>query len=144
MKTYEIIDHTADIGIRVYGKDPETLFFNAANAMFEVMLEATKKKPIPKRVKHKKFMLNKKGSSLEDVFVAWLGELLYLFATEGLIMDKADIQALDSSGIHAEITGKIFDPDFDRIKTEIKAVTYHELEVIKTDKGYQAEVIFDI
>jgi len=144
MKTYEIIEHTADIGMKVYGKKLETLFLNAARAMFEIILEDIKKRPVFQKIEYKKFLLNKQSSSLEDVFVAWLSELLYLFSTEGLIMDKADIQKLDSSNIQAEITGRIFDPDFYRIKTEIKAVTYHELEVKETDKGYEARVIFDV
>jgi SHS2 domain-containing protein len=144
MKTYEIIDHTADIGIRVYGKNLEQLFINAARAMFKIMLEPTKKRSIFQKEEYEKFLLNKEGKSLEDVFLVWLSELLYLFSTEGLIMDKADVQKLDANSIRAEVSGRIFNPDFYRIKTEIKAVTYHELEVKETDKGYQAQVIFDV
>jgi len=145
MKTYEIINHTADIGIRVYGKNLEVLFLNAARAMFEIILEIVKKKPIFGKTEHEKFLLNKQGNNVEEVFVSWLSELLYLFSTEGLIMDKADILKLDSSCIHAEVSGIIFSQEFYRIKTEIKAVTYHELVVRKTDRGgYEAQVIFDV
>lgn len=144
MKTYEIIDHTADIGIKAYGKNLEQLFFNAARAMFEIMLEPTKKKPIFQKTEHEKFLLNKQGGSLEDVFVAWMSELLYLFSIEGLIMEKADIDKLDSNCIQAEVSGRILSPDLYRIKTEIKAVTYHELEIKETDRGFEAQVIFDV
>ena len=144
MKTYEIINHTADVGIKVYGKDLENLFLNAARAMFEVMIEETKRKSIFQKEEQKKFLVNKRASGIEDVFVAWLSELLYLFSAEGLIMDRADIQRLDSECIQAEVTGRIFNPDFCRVKTEIKAVTFHELEIEQTDKGYQAQVIFDV
>jgi SHS2 domain-containing protein len=144
MKPYEIIDHTADLGIKVYGKDLNSLFLNAARAMFEIMLEPIKKRPLFQKTEHKKFLVNKKGSGLEDIFIAWMSELLYLFSAEGLIMDKADIQKLDTNCIQAEVSGSIFDPEYYRIKTEIKAVTYHELEVRQTAQGYQAQVIFDI
>ena len=144
MKKYEIIDHTADIGIRAYGKDLKELFLNAAYAMFEIMLEAIKKKSIFQKREHKKFILNKEGNNLEEVLVVWLSELLYLFSTEGLVMEKADIQKLDGSFIQAEVTGRMFSPDFYRIKTEIKAVTYHELEVKKAEHGYEVQVIFDV
>ena len=144
MKTYEIIDHTADIGIKVYGKNLEVLFLNAARAMFEIMLEVIKKRSIFQKTEHKKFLLNKQGSNLEEVLVVWLSELLYLFSTEGLIMEKADMQKLDSASIQAEVTGKIFNPEYSRIKTEIKAVTYHELEVKETERGWEAQVIFDV
>jgi SHS2 domain-containing protein len=59
-------------------------------------------------------------------------------------MEKANIQKLDSSSIQAEVIGSIFSPEFYRVKTEIKAVTYHELEVKKIDHTYQAQVIFDV
>ena len=144
MKTYEIIEHTADIGIKVYGKNLEALFFNAARAMFEIMLEVVKKKPIFQKAEHKKFLLNKQGNNLEEVLVAWLSEILYLFSTEGLIMEKTDIERLDSKSVQAELRGIIFNPDSYRIKTEIKAVTYHELEIKQTDHGYEAQVIFDV
>jgi SHS2 domain-containing protein len=144
MKTYEIINHTADVGIKVYGKNLEQLFLNAARAMFEVMIEETKRKSIFQKEEQKKFLVNKRASGIEDVFVAWLSELLYLFSTEGLIMDKADIQALDSEHIYAEVAGRIFNPDSCRVKTEIKAVTFHELKIEQTDKGYQAQIIFDV
>ena len=144
MKTYEIINHTADIGIKVYGRDLNALFFNAAHAMFEIMLEVIKKIPMFQKEERKRFLLNKQGNNLEEILVFWLSELLYLFFAEGLIMDKADIQKLDSSCIQAEVTGRVFSPDFYRIKTEIKAVTFHELEVKDTGQGYEAQVIFDV
>ena len=144
MKNYEIIEHTADIGIKVYGKNLEVLFLNAARAMFEIMLEVIKKKPIFQKTDHKKFLLNKQGNNLEEILVAWLSELLYLFSTEGLIMERADIEKLDSNSIQAEVMGIMFSPDYYRIKTEVKAVTYHELEVKETDRGYEAQVIFDV
>ena len=144
MKTYEIIDHTADIGIKVYGRDLKTLFLNAARAMFEIMLEATKKESIFQREERKKYLVHKQDNNLEGIFVSWLGELLYLFSTEGLIMERADIEKLDANCIQAEVSGRIFSPNFYRIKTEIKAVTYHELEVKETGHGYEAQVIFDV
>ena len=144
MKNYEIIDHTADMGIKVYGKNLQLLFLNAAEAMFEIIVETTKKKSMFQREERKRFLLNKQGNNLEEILVYWLSELLYLFSTEGLIMDKADIQKLDSNCIQAEVTGKIFSPEFHRVKTEIKAVTFHELEVKDTGQGYEAQVIFDV
>ena len=144
MKSYEIINHTADIGIKVYGKDLAELFTNAAQAMFEIMLEAPGIKSRFQKVKQERFMLNKKGQDITDVFVSWLSELLYLFSTQGLVLQKADIRKLDSNIIQAELIGHAFNPDTEHIKTEIKAVTYHGLEIISTERGYQAEVIFDV
>ena len=144
MRYYEIINHTADIGIKVYGKDLAELFTNAAQAMFEIMLESPGIKSRFQKVKQERFILNKKGQDITDVFVAWLSELLYLFSTQGLVLQKADIRKLDSNIIQAELIGHVFNPDTEHIKTEIKAVTYHGLEIISTERGYQAVVIFDV
>ncbi len=144
MKTYEIINHTADVGLRIYGRNLEGLFLNAASAMFEIMLEQVKKRPIFGRTEHMRFLLNKQGNNIEEVFVAWLSELLYLFSAEGLVMEKANMHKLDLNCIQAEVIGRAFDSDFERIKTEIKAVTYHELEIKEDKRGWQAQVIFDI
>ncbi len=144
VKTYEIINHTADFGIRVYGKSLKALFLNAAEAMFTLMLEATKKRPPFKRKNIKNFIVNKQGNDLEEIFVAWLSELLYLFSAESLVMNKVEIEKLDANLIQAQVSGDIFDKEYYRINTEIKAVTYHELEVKKVDSGYEAQVIFDV
>lgn len=144
MKTYEIIEHTADLGLRIFGRDLKNLFINAAGAMFEVMLEPLKKgRASPKQTKEK-FLVNKSAASIEDLLVAWLSELIFLFFNDGLIVEKVDIEQLDSQGIQAEVSGRIFNPEFQRIKTEIKAVTFHELEVKQTQRGYEAQVIFDV
>ena len=142
--SYEYFEHQADIGIRGKGTTLAEAFEQAALAMFEIMVEVVKKRPVFQKEEHKKFLLNKQGNNLEEIFVAWLSELLYLFSSEGLIMDKADMQRLDSNCIQAEVLGRIFSPDFYRIKTEIKAVTYHELEVKNIQRGYEAQVIFDV
>ena len=144
MKTYETIDHTADLGIKVYAGDLKQLFLNSAFALFDLMVEETKKAPLIQKGAGKKFIVSKNASSLEEVLVAWLSELLYLFVTEGLIMEKAEFQKLEPRSIQAEISGIIFDPDFYRVKTEIKAVTFHELEAKETEGGYEARVIFDV
>ena len=143
-KPYEVINHTADIGIRVCGNNLNSLFLNAACAMFEIILEPQKKRGRFEKIAQTKFVVNKQSSNLEELFVAWLGELLYLFSVEGLIMQKADIQKLDANSIQADVVGQIFNPEFHKIKTEIKAVTYHGLKIAKQRRGYQAEVIFDV
>ena len=70
MKTYEIINHTADIGIKIYGRTKEVLFINAATAMFDVMLEKLKKRIVFDKQKQKKFLIK------EATFDQHLGYLI--------------------------------------------------------------------
>jgi len=58
MKAYEIINHTADLGIRVYAKDLKQLFLNSANALFELMVERTKKEQFAQKEEHRKYILD--------------------------------------------------------------------------------------
>ena len=141
MKPYEFFEHTADIGVRVFGKDLKELFVNAAVAMFEI-IAARKQKAESKSAKAEKFEIRKQADNIENLLVNWLGELLFLFATKNIVFEKFEIKELDEKHIKALIFG-LAATNFD-IKTEIKAVTYHMLEVKKKVKFWQARVVFDV
>jgi SHS2 domain-containing protein len=80
---------------------------------------------------------------LETLLVSWLQELLYLLDTEDLVFGRFQVKIHDLS-LEATAWGEPFDPSIHTIKTEIKAVTYHQLEVARSELGWQAQVIFDI
>ena len=77
------------------------------------------------------------------LLVSWLQELLYLLDTEGLVFGRSRVNI---RGVRLEATawGEPLDRENHTLKTEIKAVTYHQLEVVRSDQGWQARVIFDI
>ncbi|MEW6009497.1 MAG: archease [Candidatus Omnitrophota bacterium] len=141
MKKYELIDHTADIGIKAYGKDLKELFANAAVAMFEIIATRSPSHQVTKS-SAKKINIEKEADKLEDLLVSWLDELLYLFSTKNIVFNKFDIKELDEKHIKATASG--LDSKNYKLKTEIKAVTYHMLET-KCKSGYcEASVIFDV
>ncbi|MFH1128499.1 MAG: archease [Candidatus Omnitrophota bacterium] len=138
MKNYEIIEHTADIGIRVKGKDLADLFKNAAQAIFEI---STEKLPTKDKEKHKIFVAQK-ATSLEELFINWLNEVLSLSSAEGLIFEDFQMTKIDEFNVEAIALGS--DITNYKTNTEIKAATYHQLKVEKTNSGWLAEVIFDV
>ncbi len=140
MKKYEIIEHTADIGIKVFGKDLKELFANAAIGMFSII--ATRALEHSSTRALKSFEVNKQADGLEDLLVGWLGELLFLFSTKNIVLNRLDIKELDEKHIKSIVSG--IDAGNYKLTTEIKAVTYYMLEVIKKNTGWQAQVIFDI
>ena len=79
-----------------------------------------------------------------DLLVAWLDELLYRFYTREIIYSKFKIEELSENRIRAKVFGRAVASNRNRLKTEIKAVTYSELRIEKTGKGYQVEIIFDV
>ena len=135
--SFEFIDHTADAGIRVEAPTLEDLFETAGLAFTELVTSADS---VDCRVE-RRFKLEE--DDMETLLVSWLQELLYLLDTEDLVFARFQVRIHDFS-LDATAWGDVFDPNIHTIKTEIKAVTYHQLEVAKNDQGWQAQVIFDI
>ncbi len=143
-KSYELIEHTADVGIRVRGKDLSGLFKNAALAMFNIMGEPalipseTSVKEIPKF----KINIRQKAENLEELFVNWLNELLSLSSAKEVMFTDFIIQKVDKNSLEAQVLGE--DIKNYKVNAEIKAATYHELKIQENASGWQAEVIFDV
>lgn len=138
-KDYELLEHTADIAIKVKGDSLEALFKNAAVAMFDIMAEYI---PGKKTSRAEKLLIKKEAANLEELFISWLNELLYHTMTKGKIFCEIMFKNLDEHGLKAVVGGK--DMINYKIKTEIKAATYHELEIKKVGPSWQAKVVFDV
>ena len=141
MKEFEIIDHTADIGIVAYGKTKREVFINAAKGMFEII--AGENRDLKENFYAK---IKLEAKSLEDLLIAWLNELLYISEVKLVILNKFKIKELSEGQITAEIGGTKINHLSVRIKREVKAVTYHRLEIKKDEESglWRAQVIFDI
>jgi SHS2 domain-containing protein len=138
MKTYETFDHTADIGVRAFGRTVEEVFVHAAEALFEMLTDLDSIRL------HLTREVEINGSDPEDLFVRWLGELLYLCQGEEYLFREFSIFQLTPTSLKAQVRGERFDPSRHELKTEIKAITYHQVEVAQKDGGWVGKVIFDI
>lgn len=138
MNRYEQIEHTADIAVRVYGKDMKELFGNAAFGMFDITadLEGLKESVAVD--------IDLKADNYEELLVKWLDELLYNFYTKWIIFFEFDILELEANRLKARARGRHVGENHNRLKTEIKAATYHDLKVKKSPDGYSVDIIFDI
>ena len=142
MKEFKILEHTADIGIMAYGKTKREVFINSAKGMFEIITGKNSR-----LVKDSfSYKINVQAEDLEDLLVAWLNELLYIGETRLVILNKFYIKELSNNNIGAEVEGVKITRSGRKIEKEIKAVTYHCLEIKKDEeKGFwSAQVIFDI
>ena len=135
---YKIIDHTADLGIIVKGPDIKSLFILAAQAMTDLMVKGEKSEKIAIRD------VLIEGEDFPDLMVRWLGEILYLFEGENLIVDSIEINSINPMKLKSTLTLTSFDPEHHQVIREIKAVTYHQISVDKINDGWEARVIFDI
>ena len=139
MKIYTTFDHTADIGILVQGSDLKTLFHNCAWAMFDQMTTPPK---TPPKTGKKTITLEVRSQDIQELLVRWLSELLALSELLDIVFTEFKISHLASDHLKASVSG--FPRKNFKYKTEIKAVTYHELTISQQNKKYTAQVIFDV
>ncbi len=135
---YKAFDHTADLGVEVFGDTPKTMFENAVFALFDILTDIQSIEMIYEK------QIFVEGTDWADLLVNYLREMLYLWSGEGFILNKCIVESLSENRLHGTVTGEPFDPSKHRIKTEIKAVTYHQLSVVQTDKGWIGRIIFDV
>ncbi|MCH8295050.1 archease [Candidatus Poribacteria bacterium] len=139
MDGYEYLDHTADLGMRAYGKTLKELFTNAAQGMLEVMA-ATKTIYEVQQIR-----INVEAESLEDLMVTWLDELIFKYEVEEVLFRRVKIQQINEKELSAIAYGESPDLTKHVVYTEIKSVTYHQLVVEQKPNGdWFAQVIFDL
>ena len=137
-KKYILIDHTADFGIHVFGQNPKELFANAAKALFDIITEIEQ----VKGVNH--FNMHIGGDDWSDLMVNWLREILYLWNGKEFLINPVRIISISENELLATVYYDCFDLNQHYIKTEIKAVTYHQIQVYKKLSGWEAKIIFDV
>lgn len=137
---YEYFDVTADIGFRAYGETLDEAFGNAALAMFEVMTDTSRIKPLIKRD------IQLESEDEHALLYDWLSELLFIHDYEGLVFSQFGVKITpgDSNGfvLYSKIWGEKFEQSNHEVRDEVKAVTFHQME-IKKEKGYMLQVILD-
>ena len=136
-KEFEIIDHTADVGIRAYGADVKEAFANAARGLFSLITELED----IEEVEYRDTELT--ASDQENLLVEWLNELIYLFDAENIIFKRFDITHLGDTQLKARSYGNTVDSSKHKIKMGVKAATYHMLKIDKGN-GVKVQVLFDI
>jgi len=135
---YTLLNHTADLGIKVRGTDLRDLFESAGRALLHLMVRGK----IPGKTRSLKISVS--GEDLGDLMVRWLGEILFLFAGESLVVTSIDMDAISSSHLEATLQTVHFEPEIHEVINEIKAVTYHQIEVKEKGNHWEARVIFDV
>ncbi|MCD6487143.1 MAG: archease [Syntrophobacterales bacterium] len=135
---YRIFDHTADLGVEIYGINERDLFCNAAFAVFDIMTDIN----LVHARKEKEIFVE--GGDLEELLVNFLREMLYLYNGEGLLLKEFVISVMDNFHIKGIAKGELFSRARHRMNIEIKAITYHWVEIRKTRETWIGRVIFDV
>jgi SHS2 domain-containing protein len=135
---YQVINHTADLGILVKAPGVKDLFVDAAYAMTDLMV----KWDISKKGTERELLVE--GEDFPDLMVRWLSEILYLFDGEHILVSAIEIQSISPIRLQSTLTVVPLKRGHHEILREIKAVTYHQISVQRVHDGWEARIIFDI
>lgn len=129
----------ADAAFEAYGDSLEELFESCALATFEVMVDTKNVKP------EQKEEIKVKGSNLEDLLFDFISELIYLKDAHRVFFSKFDLHIKKDKeyALDGAVWGEKIDYQTQEIRRDVKAITYHMLEVKKIDQGWKAQVILD-
>jgi SHS2 domain-containing protein len=137
-KDFEVIAHTADIGMIAYGTDMKQAFANAAQGLFSLITELDTIKEKEQR------NIEVTAPDREALLVNWLNELIYLFEAKEMLFSRFDITSLTDTELRASGYGEKIDLAKHKLKTQVKAATYHMLKIEQNEGGWKAQVIFDV
>ncbi len=136
---FEVIDHTADVGIVAYGSDLRELLENAALGMFSLMADLSTVSPRQSREVSVQIPM----PDPELLLLRWLKELHYLRESEAFMPCQVKVTQLSDTEVSGIVMGE---PIHDGIVLlhHIKAVTHHLLHIEPDDGGLKVQVIFDV
>ena len=135
---HETFEHTADLGLRIRAADLETLFVEAAQALFETIVpDLATVQP------RQKLEIHVNQEDKEFLLFDWLRELLFHFDSEHLLLGRFEVR-IEKGSLTGTAWGEPLDRTRHELEHEVKAITYHGLRVEKMADGWLAEVIVDI
>ncbi len=135
---YELVDHTADIGVRVWGPTAEEVFEQAALATFSLVCD-------PLHVGELEAVeVTLEAESMDLLLAAWLNELLYVFEARQLVLTQFDIEELSEKSLRARVSGEPLDTSRHIVCGGVKAATLHELSLERRDDAWEGFVLLDV
>ncbi len=138
-RRFEFLDiTTADIAFAAYGHDLKEMFFNSAVALFEVMIDTSGIRPDEKKE------VEVEGHDMKSLMFNWLSELIFLSSSEHMMFSKFNVEIDEENmRLKAKCYGEQIDAKRHELRTEVKAVTYHKME-IKKNGQWRSQVILDV
>jgi len=142
MKRYEFLEHVSDAYVAAYGKTLEEAFQNAAEAMFQTMIET---RTVTLALEE---IVTVEGSDREALLYNWLETLLLKFDIEGKVYSKFEVEKIEKKeggfALKATIRGELYNANKHKPKVDVKAVTYHQMEIKEHEGGCELKFILDL
>ncbi|MFN2281815.1 MAG: archease [Anaerolineales bacterium] len=133
---FEEVAHTADLEIKVWGRDLSSLFTAAAEGMFH--LSGIEDYEEGFSAIHEDITLS--AMDYEGLLILFLEELLYRLTEDYMLFDIDRLTIDENLSLKARLRGT----QIKSYQRDIKAVTYHRLNIQETEDGYSVNIVFDI
>lgn len=134
------IEHTADLAVELWAPDEPALLVEGARALVELLTEEAEVRAPAERMVERTLELS--AIDPEDRLVRWLAEVLYWATVEGFLVVDAALELAAPGRLRGRVQGQAGAAE--RVRTEIKAVTYHDLRLERGPAGVRARVVFDV
>jgi SHS2 domain-containing protein len=137
---YRYLDHMTDAVIEAYGDTLEEAFENAARGLNDTMIDLADVTP------REKIQISARGEDLHSLLFDWLDKVMLLLVADGFVMSEFKVSIRKNGGYFLEATagGEKLDLKRHRYKVEIKAVTYHEMQISQQDKQTTLRFLLDL
>ncbi len=135
---FESFEHTADVGLRVWGSSLTELFEQAAAGLMDLMLDTDTVDAA------RTMSISALAHEPEELLVAWLEEILFAFEADAFAPATARVVSLGNGEVRGELSGEDFNPRRNEVRQVIKAVTYHDLTIKKVMGTYEVRIVFDV
>jgi len=136
--SFEVFEHTADIGVRVYGASFAELLKNAALALLSLITDRDSVRP------DEEVLFEAEAETREELLIKMLSEILYLHEVRKMVFSEAEIELTDSYKLRGRLKGEKTDVSRHELLLDIKAATYHNLKIDRVNDRFMTEIIFDI
>lgn len=135
---YELVDHTADIGVRAWGHTREEVFELAAEGMFSLICD-------PMTIATTETVDVEVDAPQPDLLLAaWLNELLYRFEATRVVFETFEVTELSDTAVKARVSGEPLDPSRHAVCGGVKAATLHQLSLRPSEGGWEGFVLLDV
>ncbi len=135
---FQILEHPSDVGIEAYGNSLEELFENAAHGLFSLIAA-------PEGIgMGQRLHLTLDSVDLENLLVRWLNELLYLYDGENFLIARTDVGSVSQTSLEGFILGETYNSKKHELKLDVKAITYHQLQIENISGYWKARFFVDV
>lgn len=136
--SFEVLEHTADVGVRVYGGSFAELLKNAALALMSLITDRESVRP------DEEVAFEAEAETGEELLIKMLSEILYLHEVRKMVFADADLELTDGYKLRGRLRGEKTDVSRHELLQDIKAATYHNLKIERVNDRFMAEIVFDI